>query len=660
MSKDESKEKEFDDVSEISAESLALSAWSEEGEHRETWTGKFDFFLSALGYAVGLGAVWRFPYLCYRNGGGVFLIPYFFFLVLVGIPLVFLELSVGQFTSTGPLTCWRMVPIFRGVGLSMNIVNGYLSIYYNMIIAYSLYYLVLSFTSKLPWETCNPKWASPNCVDDYSPSKFTFTSCLDFNSTLKCPNGKCFNLTTLDGGVASCNMNETLLNMVGWWNPTFPSQDYWNKVILQKSSGIEESGTIVWQLIVALIVAWIIVFAMVIKGIHVSGKIVYFTSLFPYVVLLILGIRGWLLPGAWKGIKFYIYPDFSRLSDVKVWYDAATQIFFTLSVSYGGLVALSSYNKFNNDVLRDGIFVSISNCLTSVFAGFVVFGFIGYLSHTTGQEIKDVIQAGQGLSFIVYPYAVTTIKGAPFWSILFFVMMLILGLDTMMASVETTITSVLDVAPFLKRTSLRRYLTITAICVIFFLIGILFTTKSGTYWVELFDSYPGGWAVFIVGALEAISVSWFYGFNNMKKDIELMIGRRYTKHKIFNIWFVLWAVITPGLLIVLVVLAFKDLSILKIGDYTFPYWTHILGEFMTASTLGGFVIWAIWIAIDTVFRKKKPILSLFRPDYEKWRPKKAYHYDAMLLAHGLSPKRVPSKKNLKAFDNASFQGEARF
>ena len=107
-------------------------------------------------------------------------------MLLVGIPLVFIDLGVGnfnicififfkfyksqkflsktkgQFRSTGPLTCWTMVPIFRGIGLSMNIVNAYTNIYYNMILAYSLYYLVLSLTSQLPWEKCNPSWSSPS------------------------------------------------------------------------------------------------------------------------------------------------------------------------------------------------------------------------------------------------------------------------------------------------------------------------------------------------------------------------------------------------------------------------------------------------------------------------------------------------------------------
>lgn len=98
---------------------------------------------------------------------------------------------------------------------------------------------------------------------------------------------------------------------------------------MRKSSGIDETGDLVWQLLLALFVAWIIITLMVIKGIKVSGKIVYVTALFPYVVLLILGIRGWMLDGADIGIKYYIYPDFSKLNKLSVWSDAACNLKFS-------------------------------------------------------------------------------------------------------------------------------------------------------------------------------------------------------------------------------------------------------------------------------------------------------------------------------------------
>ena len=88
---------------------------------------------------------------------------------------------------------------------------------------------------------------------------------------------------------------------------------------MNKTDSIDETGHLVWHLVLTLFISWVIVFFMVVNGIKVSGKLVYFTSLFPYVVLLILGIRGWTLPGADLGIKYYIYPDFSRLKDYTVW-----------------------------------------------------------------------------------------------------------------------------------------------------------------------------------------------------------------------------------------------------------------------------------------------------------------------------------------------------
>lgn len=204
--------------------------------------------------------------------------------------------------------------------------------------------------------------------------------------------------------------------------------------ILQKTPGLEDSSKLVWQLALCLGIAWIIVFLCIFKGIKSSGKVVYFTSIFPYVVLLILGINGWTLPGAGIGIEFYLKPDFNKLLEISVWFDAAVQIFFTMSTSYGGLITLASYNKFNQHTLRDTFVITISNALTAIFAGFVVFSYIGYLAQVTQQEVKDVVSSGSGLAFIVFPFAVTKLAGAPFWSVIFFIMMLTLGLDSQVFS----------------------------------------------------------------------------------------------------------------------------------------------------------------------------------------------------------------------------------
>ena len=110
------------------------------------------------------------------------------------------------------------------------------------------------------------------------------------------------------------------------------------------------------------------------------GKVVYFTAIFPFIILIILFFRGVTLPGASKGITFYVKPDWNKLWDLKVWADAAIQIFFSLGPGWGGIVNMSSYNNFRNNARMDSIFIPIVNCSTSIFAGFVVFSVLGFLS----------------------------------------------------------------------------------------------------------------------------------------------------------------------------------------------------------------------------------------------------------------------------------------
>ena len=128
--------------------------------------------------------------------------------------------------------------------------------------------------------------------------------------------------------------------------------EYFQKRVLNKSKGIEEMGAPQWELVLCLLAAWTCVFFCLFKGIKSSGKVVYFTATFPFVVLLILFVRAVTLEGALDGITYYLVPKWEKLSDFKVWEAAAVQLLLSLSTAGGGLVTLASYNKFHNNVVR--------------------------------------------------------------------------------------------------------------------------------------------------------------------------------------------------------------------------------------------------------------------------------------------------------------------
>lgn len=210
-----------------------------------------------------------------------------------------------------------------------------------------------------------------------------------------------------------------------------PSEEYFYRQVLKSSSGIDEPGGVVWQLALCLLLAWVIVFVVLIKGISSLGKVVYFTSTFPYIMMTVMLVRGATLTGAKKGIEFYLKPDLSKLKESSVWSDAASQIFYSLSTCTGGLIAMASYNKFRNNTFRDSMLVPFINCATSLFAGFAIFSVLGFMAQEKGVEVSDVAATGPGLVFVVYPEALTRMKGSTIFALLFFTMMLTLGFSSL-------------------------------------------------------------------------------------------------------------------------------------------------------------------------------------------------------------------------------------
>jgi SNF family Na+-dependent transporter len=133
--------------------------------NRGTWNNKADFVLALISYGVGLGNVWRFPYLAYSSGGGAFLLPFLISSLVVGIPYALLEVSLGQWMKEGGIGAWNLTPLFKGIGFANLIIVFFGNVYYEVILAWTLRYLYDSFSYDLPWKYCKNNWNTQCCSE---------------------------------------------------------------------------------------------------------------------------------------------------------------------------------------------------------------------------------------------------------------------------------------------------------------------------------------------------------------------------------------------------------------------------------------------------------------------------------------------------------------
>lgn len=565
----------------------------EEDYDRGHWGSKAEFILSCIGFSVGIGNVWRFPYLAYKNGGGAFLVPYFILLILVGKPLYYLETSIGQFSRLSPLQVWRCAPIAKGIGFGMIVLSLIVSIYYNVIMAYSLVYVGASFagiSGGLPWTNCNFTGANENCT---TIEQAKANPDLNFIGVKRCVPSQ--NITT------NCTYLET------------PAQQFWERSVLQVVDTLPEPGYLGgfdYPLPLALLCSWIVVFLCLMKGVKSSGKVVYFTATFPYVILIALLVRGVTLEGAVDGLIYLFKPDFSKLADFTVWRQAAEQMFFSLGISWGGLMMFGSYNKFHNKINIDAGVVSSLDFLTSIIASVVIFSVLGHLSLKLEVPIENVADKGHGLAFVVYPTAIGLLPLPQLWAVLFFFMLFFLGLDSEFALLETALTAMYDGFPRMRNHKVK----ITGIaCLACFLLGLPCASRSGPFILNLMDTYGAGFAVLWIAFWECAGFMWIYGVRNFSKDIKLMLG---FEPNLF--WKICWAGIAPVFLLIIFIASLVTWdNPLYNNVVPYPDWAHAVGWTLVAISAVQVPLWAILMTL--YYAIKGRIKDVVKPT-SKWGP----------------------------------------
>ncbi len=552
-------------------------------EIRERWASRPAFVMAAIGSAVGLGNLWRFPYIAAQNGGGAFLVPYFIAVLTAGIPLMILEYGLGQaMQGAAPAAFKKLHRRFEWLGWFALAISTVIVIYYAAIMAWSWRYLWASFTQE---------WGG-----------------------------------TKDEAVAFFSREIERTDKFG---------DIWGLSV---------------PLMIGLALTWACIYWIIHRGVHRVGRIVMITVPLPVILLLILVIRGITLPHAGAGLNFYLNPTWDALKKPATWLAAYGQVFFSLSLGFGILIAYASYMPKKQDISNNAFITSFGNALVSFMAGFAVFSVLGYFAAVTSpaagamtdgaasisQEVaatqdepgsasleegaappspasedlatvaakpaptresveKTAGKPGASLAFIVYPAAINTLPPilgphtAKIFGVIFFITLLSLGIDSAFSLVEAAVAGVHDKWP-----AVRRPVITAIICTGCFLLGLLFITDAGPLWLGVVDHWCNNYGLVIVVLLQCLVVGWFVDTTRLTDAInegaEIRVGLW---------WIACIKVITPAILITLLVLS-------VVGEIAKPFGPNESESYpMWALMLGGWAVIAGALALSILLMRAK-------------------------------------------------------
>ncbi|XP_068146609.1 sodium-dependent nutrient amino acid transporter 1 [Drosophila tropicalis] len=538
-----------------------VGAEPEEGKKRDSWNNDIEFLMSCIALSVGLGNVWRFPFTALENGGGAFVIPYLIVLILVGKPVYYLEMLLGQFSSRGSVKVYDFSPILRGIGYGQVLATAIVTTYYATLMALTLRYFVDSFYPTLPWSYCREEWG-PNCLDSASIAEQEQQS--DARAAVK----------------------------------TTSAEFYFTNIILREKPSIDDGiGYPSWSLSLSLAVAWIIIASIMFKGVKSSGKASYFLALFPYVVMLILLVRSLTLPGAFDGVLYFLKPQWHKLLEPQVWYAAVTQVFFSLAICFGNIIMYASYNRFGHNIYRDANIVTTLDTFTSLLSGIIIFGILGNLAYENNTtDISSVVNGGPGLAFISYPDAIAKFKVLPqLFSVLFFLMLFVLGIGSNVGMASCLSTVIKD-----QFVNLKNWVVVVGIAIVGYFLGLFYITPGGQYVLNLLDFFGATFVALVLAIFELIAIGWIYGVKRLCRDVEFMLGIKTSLY-----YRICWAIVTPLMMITILIYMLALYEPLTYKDYTYLPGVYVFGWCLSAFGVGQVLFWAI-----PAVRKQPSHLSL--------------------------------------------------
>jgi solute carrier family 6 GABA transporter-like protein 1 len=422
---------------------------------RQEWPSRTPYVLASMGGAMGFGNLLRFPSQVFNHNGIQWFIPYLMAVILLAIPVLILEVAIGQAYRAGCVVAYNGLDRrFTSTGFGMVFIGYAVAIYYIPILSWVMVYFRNSFqsASSFPWLEDPPAYFT-HVVNEVPPIPANYSA---------------------DG--------HTVINYA-----VYPDSSV--------------SGELIgWTLF-----SWFIVWLCLWKGIAITARVVYITIVLPVILTIVLVGRGASLPNAGRGIKLY-FGEFhaDKLGSGDIWQAAVTQVFYSTGVGFGYYTAYASYNSKYADAVQDAMMICSANALYESFAAFAVFGVVGFLDlrPDSGESVGTY-----SLGFYTLPSAIAEMPGAPFWAAMFFFVLFLLGISSSYALLDAMITTICDSHWGRK---FKHATVATVVTIMSALLSLMYSTGWGYEGTNKVDAWVSGIALIAIVWAECVCATCFY------------------------------------------------------------------------------------------------------------------------------------------------------
>lgn len=417
---------------------------------RANWASRSTFILAAVGSAVGLGNAWRFPGLAAQYGGGAFILAYLLIMCTFGVPLLMMEIAIGRRLKQGAPGAMRgLNKKLEPIGWAATTNAFFIAVYYSVVFAWVILMAILSF--KFAGMT-----GTPTAIDDAK-------------------------------GL--------------WLNAIQTTGNF---------SGYTKVAPLV---LVCLLVGWGFIYSCIRNGAQTVGKVVKYTVFLPELCLLIMAIKGFTMPGSGEGLAKLFIPDFSALSSVNLWIDAAGQVFYSLSIMMAIMFAYGSFLKDSSNIAADAVIIAFSDFATSLLSGVVLFTTM----YGVGMTTENMSASGISTAFMIYPTAIVTLtKSGIFnaiFAFIFYFCLCTLAIDSAFSIVEGVSTAVSD------KFKSNRHKTTLITCIVAGVLSLTMVNGAGLAILDVVDHWCNYYNLVLVGIMETIAVGWCFNTSKVLEEV---------------------------------------------------------------------------------------------------------------------------------------------